>query len=243
MTRQPVDRYVTALRAGEAGGEIAPLVGQRVLVERIYEIVKRGILTLEIPPGSPLNERSLAQRFAVSKKPGPRRVAASRRRRFSDAVSASRDGRTGSRCGVRRRAVRATYRTRDALAVALATPRLTTVDIAEGRRHLDAAAAAIEAGDPVTVSAMNQQFHGLFARRSGNRPLSTTLAALQDRVRVIRMVGWRDGAPMKQEHLEHTAILDAAAAGESAAAARLVGAHINNFRDAYRSASRNRAAT
>jgi DNA-binding GntR family transcriptional regulator len=36
---------------------------------RIYEELKRGILTCELPPGSELREQELAQRFEVSKSP------------------------------------------------------------------------------------------------------------------------------------------------------------------------------
>jgi len=211
---------------------IAPLRGERVLTDRIYQSIKAAIVTLDLPPGTPLVERNLAKRFEVSKSP----VRDALQRLAGEGLVAQVPHRGMFVQSFDAQLVDELYELRVALeelAIRLATPHMTPETIAEGLTHLQRAAEAISAGDRAAVSRANQAFHALFSRCSRNRPLHAALCGLQDRVRVIRMLGWTLGAPMEQEHCEHEAILDAVARGDSETASRLMRDHIDGFRKAY----------
>ncbi|HTJ25215.1 MAG TPA: GntR family transcriptional regulator [Candidatus Limnocylindria bacterium] len=213
----------------------APFADQRVLADRIYEAIKDAILSLQIPPGSPLVERNLAQRFAVSKSP----VRDALQRLAGEGLVEVFPHRGMVVRTFDARYVDELYELRIALeelAVRFATPRFTASDVEEARRILDLAKAAMERGDPVEVARLNQRFHLLFSERSGNRPLHDTLVTLQDRVRLIGVVGWTHGAPMDVEHEEHLSLLQAVAEGRAEDAVSLLRRHIDGFRQAFRAA-------
>jgi DNA-binding GntR family transcriptional regulator len=120
------------------------------------------------------------------------------------------------------------------MAVQLATPRLGSDDLLEAERCLTQAGQAIDTGDAAIVARINRDFHAAFSKRCGNRALHETLANLQNRVRIISVLGWRWRPSMHAELEQHNAILAAVRRGDAQTAGRLMREHIHSFRVAYR---------
>lgn len=215
---------------------IGPLSGERVLADRIYGSIKSAILSLEFPPGAPLVERALAQKFGVSKSP----VRDALQRLAGEGLVAQIAHRGMTVQSFDPELVDELYELRlvlEELAVRLAASRFREADVEEARSHLASARAAIDRSDRFAASRANAEFHATFSRRSGNRPLHAALSMLQDRVRVIRLLGWNLGAAIEDEHREHVEILEAVARRDALGAAELMRRHIDAFRRAYREAN------
>lgn len=211
---------------------ISPLT-DHVLAERIFNALKQAIFSLELSPGEPLVERELSERFGVSKSP----VRDALQRLAGEGLVTQ----TAYRGTVVRRieAVEADeiYAMREVLeewAVQLATPRLTEDDLdkiqdilSRARRTIGRLDGAI---DRAKLAHINRRFHGAFAEKSGNSLLASTLLKLQDRVRIISVLGWQSRPSMEEEFRQHEAVLSAAVARDSQRAAELMRKHIHAFR-------------
>ena len=122
----------------------------------------------------------------------------------------------------------------EALAVRLATPRLTLAVISKARNLLAEAWRAIERDDRVQLAERNTEFHMIFCAHSGNGHLHRILSNLQDKVTLSSILGWRAHATMTIEHEQHTRILDAAEARDADLAAQRMRDHVHEFRVHYR---------
>jgi DNA-binding GntR family transcriptional regulator len=211
---------------------ITPLSDHRALAWRIYDALRHDIFSLALEPGTQLVERDLAKRFAVSKSP----VRDALQRLAGEGLVTQSDYR-----GVTVREITAEeadeiYALREVLeemAVQMATPRLATVDFLEAERCLTLSAQAMKTGDTAVVAQVNRDFHAVFSKNCGNRALHETLANLQNRVRIISVLGWRWRPSMRKEFDQHEAILVAAQHGDANMAGRLMREHIHSFRAAY----------
>jgi DNA-binding GntR family transcriptional regulator len=212
---------------------IVSLADQPNLTDRIYEGIRHAIFSLELEPGSPLVERDLAARFGVSKTP----VRDALRRLAGEGI-VNQSPYRGTTVRVidpdEADEIYALREVLEAMAVRLATPNLALADIEAARQCLDQSRAAMEQGDRPLVARINRDFHAIFSQRSGNRALDETLSNLQDRVRLITIVGWRYRPSMREDLAQHHAVLDAAVAGDAEVAGELMRQHIECFRMAYR---------
>jgi DNA-binding GntR family transcriptional regulator len=195
------------------------------LAQQVYAHLRQGILDNAYPPASALPEEALAAQLKVSRVP----VREALRRLAAEGLVTltPRQGATVS--SLSRKQFLDAYRLRgalEALAVRLATPRLTQADLdrlgeidAEMRAHA-------AAGDPEAFFTANAAFHAVFIDRADNDYLRAAYEPLMDQMRRYRApsVDLRGG--LERSIAEHEAILKAVRAGDAAEAARLIGEHI-----------------
>lgn len=213
---------------------ISPLTTPSALTDRVYESVRNAILTLELPPGSPVVERELAARFAISKSP----VRDALQRLVGEGLLEVTSGKSLRVLRIDHQQAESIYELREVLermAVRLATPRLTDEVVKAARDLLERSAEAIRRDDPADAVRLNREFHAIFSRLSGNQPLAHALDQLHDRVRLIAVLGWQTRPSMHEEHEQHLAVLDAAASGDARLASRLMAKHISASRRRLRS--------
>lgn len=214
-----------------------------VLAGRAYDAIKLAILSLELEPGTRLVERRLAERFEVSK--SPVRDALQRLAGEGLVVQTPYAGMIVAE--FEPSYVDELYQVREVLevmAVELATPRLTTEDIAEAEKSFREAEEAMHADDRPALGRASSRFHAVLHRRAENRPLQAMLDGLRDKVRIVTSINWRSrDATMWEAHRRHQAILAAARAGDVAAASDLMRDHIRRGRLEYRTAFDDRGAT
>jgi DNA-binding GntR family transcriptional regulator len=216
-----------------AHSSLSPLGAPRVLTEDVYSVVKDAILRMEFEAGSRLVEVDLADRLGVSKSP----VREALLRLAGEGLVVQTPFRGCVVTVPDKNEVDEIYELREeleAMAVRLATPRLTSAVIATARGLLADALEAIERDDRPLLAERNSQFHITFVANSGNRQLYRVLANLQDKVRLSSMLGWRAAATMGTEHGQHSSVLNAAELGDAELAARLMREHIHSFRMRYR---------
>ncbi len=208
---------------------IGLLADRAVLADRIFDAIRRAILSLELEPGAALVERELAKRFGVSKSP----VRDALQRLAGEGLVTQSPHRGMTVIEVDHKLADEIFELREVLeemAVRLATPILSAADFAAAQSVLDQARECIERRDLGQAAALNREFHGLFCRQSQNRPLEEALSRLQDRVRIVSVLSWRQRPSMREEHAQHVQILQAAAARDPERASCLMREHIHTFR-------------
>jgi len=208
---------------------IALIDDRQVLTDRIYDALRSAIFSLELGPGQSLVERDLAARFGVSKSP----VRDALQRLAGEGLAVQSAYRGMSVIRIEPELADEIYTLREVveeMAVRLATPRLRDDDIAAARAALEHSVEAQRQNDSALVAAHNRQFHDIFIRNCGNRPLAETLLKLQDRVRIISVMGWRSRSSMAEEHGQHMAVLQAVEARDARKAGRLMREHIHSSR-------------
>ena len=211
---------------------IAPLRDHRALAWRVYDALKQDIFGLVLGPGTQLVERDLAMRFGVSKSP----VRDALQRLAGEGLVIQSDYRGVMVREISFEEADEIYAFREVLeemAVTLATPRLTSDDFIEAAQCLERSRQAMESDDVPLVAQINRDFHAVFSKNCGNRPLHETLTNLQNRVRIISVLGWRWRPSMQEELVQHCNVLDAARRGASDEAGYLMREHIHRFRAAF----------
>lgn len=214
---------------------IAPLRDHRALAWRVYDALRQDIFGLVLDPGTQLVERDLATRFGVSKSP----VRDALQRLAGEGLVIQSDYRGVTVREISFEEADEIYAFREVLeemAVTLATPRLTDEDFIEAAHCLERSRQAMEFEDVPLVAQINRDFHAVFSKNCGNRPLHETLTNLQNRVRIISVLGWRCRPSMQEELGQHCDVLDAARRGAGDEAGHLMREHVHRFRVAYRQA-------
>jgi DNA-binding GntR family transcriptional regulator len=197
-----------------------------------HERLRRAIVRLELPPGAAMSEQRLAARFGLSK--AAVRAALARLRAERLVLSEPRRGHSVAPLTLRD--VDEVYALRLLLeppAAAAAAGRLDPGAIARLRK---AVAADVDIADAASIDRFldgNRAVHVALARASGNGRLAAIVERLLDDSERAIGVALRAGAAGRglRVRAEHEAVLDAVAAGEGAAAERLMRAAIERFRD------------
>lgn len=216
--------------------DLMPLADQQALTQRVYRIIKERILSLEIKPGTQLVERELAARLGISKSPvrdALQRLAGEGLVTQSDyhgmTVRVIADDEADELSALRE--------VLEEMAVRLATPHLSDADLAEAFRCLDLAEQAIRDEDYLRVQRANVDFHGVFHRKCGNRPLQEVFMNLQNRSQLAPFLSWRQlPSSMAQELAQHRAVLVAAMGRDAERAGELMREHVHTFRLSYQRA-------
>jgi DNA-binding GntR family transcriptional regulator len=197
-----------------------------------HERLRRAVVRLELPPGAAMSEQRLAARFGLSK--AAVRAALARLRAERLVLSEPRRGHVVAPLTLRD--VGEVYALRLLLeppAAAAAAGRLGGAAIARLRA---AVANDVDIGDPSSIDRFldgNRAVHVAIAGASGNGRLAAIVERLLDDSERAIGVALRAGAAARglRVRSEHEAVLDAIAAGEGAAAERLMRSAIERFRD------------
>ncbi|QDZ12591.1 GntR family transcriptional regulator [Devosia ginsengisoli] len=195
------------------------------LRDHTYRSLLALILSGELPPGSPLDERALTDRLGVSRTPFREAIAVLAREGLVDV----RPYRGFSVHLPSPKEIDDLYQLRRVLegfAMRLAVENISNADIARLEQVLDAGIAALEANDLDAYGVHDTEFHATFARLSKNEPLIETLERLALRIQMGRATANRNVHFAKAAASERDAILGALRARDADRAAALMDAHI-----------------
>ncbi len=197
----------------------------RTLREQVADHLRREIMEGRLAPGAELGEVSLAASLNVSR--GPVREALGQLAAEKLVTIVPRKGAVVRR--LTRQEFLDAYQVREALesmAIRLAVPRLSDAERAELHAMCSEMDAATRDGDSERFFEINQGFHDLLVRASGNQMLVEMHAQLMAQMgRLLKQsVQLRGG--VGHSVAEHREILTAIDRGDAVAAARLLEAHI-----------------
>jgi DNA-binding GntR family transcriptional regulator len=202
-----------------------PVAGATTLRERAYEAIKDGILRLELEPGAPLVEATLAAQLGVSK--SPIRDALHRLEREGLAVrqpfkgvyvaSLSRDDMLDAF------EVRSVLE--DHAVERAATGGMAPELLAQARDHIDSGRRAVEAGDAEAVDDSIDGFHRTILLGAGSPLLTHLLGSVYDRLARARAMAVHSGTRGRRSMAEHAQIIDAIERGDPAGAVAASHAH------------------
>ncbi len=201
------------------------------LRERLYEELVQMIISGELPPGAPLDERALIAKLSVSRTP------------FREAIGTLEKAGLVEIKPYRGFFVRALSRkevddlyelrkTLEAFAVRLAVPRMTDADVDRFETTLDAAVAALRAGDMAAYAAHDRVFHERIAALSDNHALVETLARLALQIQVFRTIANQSHGLPERAAQERDRILSAFRNRDADYAAALMREHIADVQQA-----------
>jgi len=197
---------------------------------RAYDVLKKRIIALELPPGFPINEAEVAQELGVSKTP----VREALRQLESDGFVENVPTRGSTVSHITSQEVNDVFQIREILeagaarrAAQLGANEELLRELAEDRRLLETAEMSStlvdEWGTPEDV-------HLSILRSLQNQTLLDIYAGLVDRITRIRNFYGRYLATRRYHDilLEHTAILDAICAHDADLAERMMQRHLHN---------------
>ena len=200
--------------------------------ELVLEEIRRAILTRELLPGQQLVEMDLAQRLGVSKTPvreALKILSGSGLVTFSPYKGAS--VRTVDRDLAQNVFDLRLLLEPEAVERSVRGTKNPTNRFKEANRILAEAEKVGRKRDHATLSLLNRDFHRALYLHCGNPLLVSMLDDLRDRAALVSVVGWDKTHSWEDEWGQHTAILDAANAGQAADAASRLRAHITGFMD------------
>jgi DNA-binding GntR family transcriptional regulator len=208
----------------QANGTLSKL-NHATLAQQVYEHLRERILANTYPPEVPLPEEALAAEFQVSRVP----VREALRRLAAEGLVTLTPRQGAVVSSLSPKQFLDAYRVREALetlAIRLATPRITSDDLAELDRLQEEMRRQAATGNVAAFFAANAAFHLLLVDRADNADLTTIYAGLLDRLRRYRTPSLDLRGGLARSIDEHQAILDAVRAGDAEAAARLLAEHI-----------------
>jgi len=195
----------------------------------IYKAIRQMIASGSLAAGTRLDERAIAEQLGVSRTPLREATA----KLAKEGLVEQRPYRGNFVRAFSPKQVSDLYETRmvlEGLATRRAVANLADDDLATLTGLLDAAQAALAAGDLEGFSAADQRFHSTIARLSGNETLIESLERLRAQVQLIRLAANRDPDLVQRTARERPAILAALAARDADRAAQLMEEHIDGVR-------------
>jgi DNA-binding GntR family transcriptional regulator len=209
---------------------VATAVGQaESLAEKAYVAIRRLIVTLELGPGSVINERELVEQLGIGRTP----VREALRRLAQEGLVEVYPRRGMFVTDVDVRKLTLISEVRAALepeAARLAAERATDAERAELQELLDALDAG--ASDDQALMALDERIHRAVYRCARNDLLATTLE--QYYVLALRIWTIALDRQLKDAVQEHRALLEAIHDGDGGRAAATMRAHVEDFEQAMR---------
>jgi len=213
------------LGQGSRENSLKPLTPTQPLSEQVYAVILNAICDGALRPGERLTQDEVASRLKVSRQPVTGALAVLKTQGF--VIDTGRRG--VSVAPVDPGLFEAIYQLRSAvepLAVRLATPHLTTRNVARGRDLLAQGKRALQAGTPKAVLQADMDFHAFIYDLSRNPLIVSTMRLNWNHLRrgmrdVLRMPG-----QLRQVWREHAEILEAMIDGDAGKAAALMQTHI-----------------
>lgn len=206
----------------------APRAPVSSVMEQVFESLKDSILTQGLAAGTPLIESQLAEEFGISKTPVREALQKLAQAGLVDMAHAR--GASVHTLGERE--------ARDILELRIL---LEPQALLEGAKHFHAndltaierilrdAARAIKRKDTTTLSRLNIEFHRSLYSKSPNQILVAWLESLNDRRRLLSLLGWaRDDRSLEELH-EHQSVLEALRDGKAKLASTRLRDHIKKF--------------
>lgn len=195
----------------------------------IYEALRGMIAAGDLVPGERIDERAIAERLGVSRTPLREATA----KLAKEGLVEQRPYRGNFVRAFSVKQVNDLYETRmvlEGLATRRAVANLTEADLADLTGMLDAAQAALAAGDLEGFSAADQRFHSAIARLAGNEILIESLERLRAQIQLVRLAANRDPDLVERTARERPLILAALAARDADRAGTLMEEHIDGVR-------------
>lgn len=199
------------------------------LRERVYHKLLDLIIEGELPLGSQIDERNLAERLTISRTP----IREAINTLVQDGLVEYRPYRGNFIRQFTVKDVREVYEVRSALeslAIRLAVQQLTQTGLTELEGILNNISDAAEVQDIERISASDRAFHKTIARLSGNKTLIDGLERLDLQVRLMRQFANQNPETVTRTLLERPSILAALRARNAELASQLLEAHIDGVR-------------
>jgi DNA-binding GntR family transcriptional regulator len=178
------------------------------LKDRAYGAIKEAILTLSLEPGTALVESDLAAQLGISKTPVRDALQELEREGFVARVPF-----TGTYVtDLTAKDVIEIFQLRavlEGLAARLATPTFTAEELDQLAQNLDAAEAALAAGDLALCSEKSRRLHRAIIVRADNERLLQIIGNLDDHVQRLRIMSDRITGRLGTSLQEHHRILQA----------------------------------
>ncbi len=199
------------------------------LAEQAYVEIKRRILSLEFGPGQFFNELMICELIGFSRSPVHHAIQRLKLEGLIDIIP-----RKGLQ--IRRESMdeildllEARWAV-EANVAALAAQRRTEAQLSRMRELIEASRELSRADDRDRFMQIDHDFHAIIAEAAGNSALTEIMRSLHERS--ARLWKLRLLAPGDLAHTqdEHSAVLDAIAAGDAQAAASAMGAHLASLR-------------
>ncbi len=195
------------------------------LTEKVYETLKKGILSLKIKPREYLVIGDVAKEYGISRTPVREALIMLERDGWVES-----DGRRGAR--VTAPSVQAIMELIEIQGVLegyvarRAAEQFSEADLQYAQAVLDEADQALQAGDHPRSRQLGVKFHNLLAEKVGNQRLRATIEQLEEHVRRIRPLIWHKGeAPIEQSAQHHRAVLEAIQSRDGLKAEKLMFHH------------------
>ena len=189
--------------------------------DQIYAQLRQAILTLELPPGSPMTERELESEFGASRTP----VRAALLRLDTEGL-VRRQGRGFIVAPLDLDEIRMLAELREAIetaAVRLAVARASEDDIAALRQLIEDERASSEAARVLNASSA---FHAQLTQLSGNTLMAEAIGGAMARLARTRWLETQSSTSRENAWREHLEMIEAIEARDADRAAELAGAHI-----------------
>jgi DNA-binding GntR family transcriptional regulator len=208
--------------------KLLPVKSTPSMSDHVAATLREAITSLQLAPGSPIVEATVARQLGVSTTPvreALQRLAKEglvvlSRHRGANVVTMTADD------------VAEIFQLREVLeplAVRLAVPQLSADDIIKTEELLTQAGQAIVDQDWSSLSHCNREFHGIFIARCGNERLRSILENLQYQNRIIALLAWQNRGYQSREHDEHMDILLAVQERDPERAAASAHQHVMRF--------------
>lgn len=201
--------------------------GPALLSDRVRVALADEIASGALPPGTPLDEQQVADRYGASRTP----VREAFRHLASVGLVEIRP---------RRGVVVATLTVErivdmfemaaeiEAMCVRLATYRMNPIERSRLRRLHESSEAMVAAGDVDAYDQFNWRFHEAIYRATHNGFMEEQAIALRERMAAFRRAQLHEHGRPERSREEHAGILDAIARGDGDEAARQMRAHMFN---------------
>lgn len=233
---EPLDHSRRAWRAGQRSGDGDLLVatdmrsGSRPLkVEQAYQEIKRLIITLELSPGSTLDERELMEQLDFGRT--PIREAMLRLAHERLIVHSPRRGAWVSELSIiDLRQMLEARDTIEPLIAQRAAERITREDAASLANLIRSGGAAVERDDIEAIVDCDRAFHSALARLGGNVYYASFSHQVHTAMLRYWHVAFRRGDRQVHWQENHQKLLDAILSQDPELAAASAREHVDNFR-------------
>jgi DNA-binding GntR family transcriptional regulator len=207
------------------------LTGNTVTLSRkqlAYERLKNRILSLDLPPNTPLFEVDLANELGVSRTPVREALAALEREGLVQMIR----GKGAFVTPVTEQRIIDSYEVREVLeglAARLAAGRLAKEEL-EGLRDVFSACEQGTLSDVGQITGAADRLHFLIAERSGNGHLQNLLRQMNDDIKRVRSLSVQRSNRLVTSSREHIGIIDALLGGDCDQVEQLMKSHIRSVR-------------